>query len=227
MKNMKRDSVSFDQSHAVDDEPNAKLRYQSLLKEYLELQKVYVSRKRKLQAEMQKRETILAEVRFLRRRHKYLLKTRASNMGKVPLHLPNSDIKSNAIEGERSQSALEASPENSGRVLVTNSHLEDEGGEGEQLVPEEEVRFAKKPKNYLIHDKGVGTRKIFWPDKVALKYYVNTFLQHCRIPQIIFIVLKYADKLVSETFGMLTMHCDVSQQDPPVGRSVFNPLYLL
>ncbi|PIN11911.1 hypothetical protein CDL12_15495 [Handroanthus impetiginosus] len=62
--NMKRDSVSFDQSHVADDEANAKVKYQSLLKEYLELQKVFVSKKRKLQAAKQKRETILAEVRY-------------------------------------------------------------------------------------------------------------------------------------------------------------------
>lgn len=38
---MKRASVSFGKSCAVDDELKAKLKYQTLLEEYLALQKVF------------------------------------------------------------------------------------------------------------------------------------------------------------------------------------------
>ncbi|KAG8375424.1 hypothetical protein BUALT_Bualt10G0098600 [Buddleja alternifolia] len=153
-KKMKRGCVSSDHSRAVDD---AKLKYQTLLMEYLDLQKEFVSRKRKLQAAKQKRETISAEIRFLRHRRKYLLKVRAPNT------VPNSDIESNAVEGGRNCSTSEAPPRNIDQVL------KDGDGEGHENGPEKEVRFAKKRKNLLIHDKVVAKRKISWPDQVTLK----------------------------------------------------------
>ncbi|KAI3468357.1 hypothetical protein Pfo_025020 [Paulownia fortunei] len=168
-KKTKRASVSFGQSHAIDDEAKGKLKYQTLLKEYLELQREYVSRKRKLQAAKQKKETILAEVRFLRRKHKYLSKCRAPNEDKVPLHLPNSAIESNALQGGRNHSTSEAAPENLDQVLVSNSLVKNEEAEGNEQEHEEDVRFTKNLKNHLIHDKVVGKRKITWPDQVTLK----------------------------------------------------------
>ncbi|KAK6137139.1 hypothetical protein DH2020_029115 [Rehmannia glutinosa] len=168
-KKTKRASVSVGQSHAFDDEAKAKLKYQNFLKEYLELQKEYVSRKRKLQAAKQKKETILAEVRveqfnllvfrFLRRKRKHLSKSRVSK----------SDIESNISQWERNHSTFEAAPENHYQNLVSNSSVKTEEAEGNVQLHEENVRFTKKVKNRLVLDKRVGKRKICWPDQVTLK----------------------------------------------------------
>ncbi|KAL3844074.1 hypothetical protein ACJIZ3_001477 [Penstemon smallii] len=151
---MKRASVSFNQSDVTVDDAKTKLRYQTFLKEFLELQKENVSRKRKLQAAKLKRETILAEVRFLRRRHNFLSKSSARNLGKDHLHNPNSDILEsiNALEQER------------------NSDQVPKDEEEKQVFEED----AKNPMNFLIRNKGGGggggggesKRKISisWPD---------------------------------------------------------------
>ncbi|KAL0393935.1 UNVERIFIED_CONTAM: hypothetical protein Slati_4359700 [Sesamum latifolium] len=164
-KKMKRASFVLSQSHVTGDEAKAKLKYQTLLKEHLELQKEFVSRKRKLQAAKQKKETILAEVRFLRRRRKCLLKIQSSNIDEVPLHLPNADVESNGLQGKGTHITSEASPEKFDQHLHTNSSVKMEKGK----VNEGEARFTIKLKNHLVHDKGVGKRKISWPDRVTLK----------------------------------------------------------
>ncbi|XVE71272.1 hypothetical protein DITRI_Ditri10aG0137700 [Diplodiscus trichospermus] len=74
---MKRSSLnSHRQYNSVDEEARARLKHQNLLEEYLELQKEFVSMKKKLQTVNQKRETLLAEVRFLRQRYSYLSMTK-------------------------------------------------------------------------------------------------------------------------------------------------------
>ncbi|KAK4435751.1 hypothetical protein Salat_0738600 [Sesamum alatum] len=166
---MKRASFVLSQSHVSGDEAKAKLKYQTLLKEYLELQKEFVSRKRKLQAAKQKKETILAEVRFLRRRRKCLLKTQSPNVDEVPLHLPNADVESNALQGKGTHSTSEASPEKFDQHLLPNSSVKKEKGKVNEQVHEGEARFTIKLKNHLVHEKGVGKRKISWPDRVTLK----------------------------------------------------------
>ncbi|KAL0330198.1 UNVERIFIED_CONTAM: hypothetical protein Sradi_5006500 [Sesamum radiatum] len=161
-KKMKRASFVLSQSHVTGDEAKAKLKYQTLLKEHLELQKEFVSRKRKLQAAKQKKETILAEVRW---RRKCLSRTQSSNIDEVPLHLPNADVESNGFQGKGTHCTPEASPEKFDKNLLLNSSVKMEKGK----VNEGEARFTIKLKNHLVHDKGVGKRKISWPDRVTLK----------------------------------------------------------
>ncbi|EYU21998.1 hypothetical protein ABFS82_01G035000 [Erythranthe guttata] len=141
-KKTKRASVSFDQPRTiVDDDAKAKIKYQTLLTEYLELQKAFVSSKRKLQAAKQKRETVLSEVRFLRRKRKYLSKTR------------NEDA-----------------PENFDQAIVScSSSKNEEAHENKPVNEEKNIRLTKKPKNRIIHEKGTGKRKISWPDQVTLQ----------------------------------------------------------
>ncbi|GFQ04366.1 hypothetical protein PHJA_002580500 [Phtheirospermum japonicum] len=156
-KKAKRGSVNFSQFNDVDDEAKAKFKYQTLLEEHLELQKEFVSRKKKLQAAKEKKETILAEVRFLRRRLKYLSKSR----------VPKSDLESNALQGERNHSISEAAQQNLDHV--SNINVKNDMAEGNVRVHEDDVRFTKKLKNHLIVDKSVGKQKISWPDQVSLR----------------------------------------------------------
>ncbi|KAG6387905.1 hypothetical protein SASPL_153100 [Salvia splendens] len=153
---MKRASVNFDQSHSASDEAKDKLKYQTLLREYLDLQKVFVSKKRKLQAAKQKREVVFAEVRFLRRKHKYLLKRQA----------PNTDKETNALQGGGNPI-----PSTIDQPLLSNSLRRDgKAQEGKGHVYQEDVRCKKRKKNPSTQDKAEGEQKICWPDQVTPKF---------------------------------------------------------
>ncbi|KZV31670.1 hypothetical protein F511_00474 [Dorcoceras hygrometricum] len=152
---LKTDSVSagFDQSHAVDDGAMARLKYQTLVGEFLELQKDFVSRKRKLNAAERKRYTILAEVRFLRRRRDELLQTQVSCTKKDPVYLSNSYLESKALKVETSFDGPEAMPENSNRFSSQIRIMKTQ-----RDVQDNEVHL--KPMNSIIHHKTLGKRKI-------------------------------------------------------------------
>ncbi|KAK9280177.1 hypothetical protein L1049_013864 [Liquidambar formosana] len=171
---MKRVSVDSHQSCRVDEEARVRMKHQSLLQDYLELQKDFVSKKRKLQIAKQKRETILAEVRFLRRRQTYLLKIKSAKLEPEQdiLQQKKSDIQRKMHIKERKYSAREAALKNLPPVLdsevILDGGEEEEGGRKEQEVWEPQ-RVEKKPKNCLINDKRVGKKKISWQDQVALK----------------------------------------------------------
>lgn len=166
---MKRASLDFHQSHTVDEEAKAKLKHQRLANEFLELQKEFVLKKRKLKAAKQKRDTFFSEVRFLRRRQKYLYKIKHSNKGKDLLLFPNSDEEIDVSEGERNLSVYEAAPGKSDSVLVSNSHMKSEEDGGQHQVLERELRFANEPKNGLLRGKAVEKRKISRHDQFTLQ----------------------------------------------------------
>ncbi|KAJ9557831.1 hypothetical protein OSB04_012445 [Centaurea solstitialis] len=63
---------------AYDSSSRARFKHQTLLQDYLELQQETEAARNKLEAMKQKKQTLEAEVRFLRRRHKFLLKTKSS-----------------------------------------------------------------------------------------------------------------------------------------------------
>ncbi|KAF5456828.1 hypothetical protein F2P56_026264 [Juglans regia] len=86
--------VSMDpyQSRPINEEARVNLKYQILLQEYLELQKEFISKKRRLQNATVNRETLLAEVRFLRKKHKYLLKVQSPKGEQEFVQRKNSDI---------------------------------------------------------------------------------------------------------------------------------------
>lgn len=153
---LKRDSASvgFDQSLGVDIGAVAKLKYETLVGEFLELQKDFVSRKRKLHAAKQKRETVLAEVRFLRQRRNDLLQNQAFYTEEDPIHLSNSYKKNKALKGDITFDGLEAMPENFNRFLLSDSHYGETEG-----VRENEV-LGLKPMNSVIHQKTTGKRKV-------------------------------------------------------------------
>ncbi|KAM7459582.1 hypothetical protein LguiA_036576 [Lonicera macranthoides] len=176
---MKRASFDFHQSD----------KHQTLLQEYLELQKEFVSKKRKLQTAKQNRDNLMAEIRFLRGRRKYLLKIQSPELEPVKnvVHQQNSDIQRKIQEKGKKYSGYEAALGNPYPVLVPHSTLRDNErkGEGEredQLV-REAFRVEKKPmgysiddrkikkssKSYLIDEKRIGKKKISWQDPVILK----------------------------------------------------------
>ncbi|CAA3019782.1 Hypothetical predicted protein [Olea europaea subsp. europaea] len=167
---MKRVSSDFHQFHTVNDEAKAKLKYQTLANEFLELQKEFVSKKRKLKAAKQKRDTFFAEVRFLRQRQKYLYRIKHSNKGEDLLRLPNSDEEINIAEGERNLSAYEAAPGKS------NSKTEEVGGQNQVL--EKERRFASRLKNGLIHGKAVDERKISRHDQFTFQIQEGSYVMN-------------------------------------------------
>ncbi|KAK9947220.1 hypothetical protein M0R45_012652 [Rubus argutus] len=68
---MKR--VAVNSAQPVDEEAKLKFRHQRLVQDHLDLQKEVVSNKNKLEAAKQKRDILLAEIRFLRRRQRHLL----------------------------------------------------------------------------------------------------------------------------------------------------------
>ncbi|GMY35607.1 ribosomal RNA small subunit methyltransferase G [Fagus crenata] len=73
MKKMKG-VVAMDASlYAVSEDPRTRFRHQSLLQDFEELQKESEVMKKKLQMMKQKKLTLSAEVRFLRKRYKYLI----------------------------------------------------------------------------------------------------------------------------------------------------------
>ncbi|KAI3715028.1 hypothetical protein L6452_21993 [Arctium lappa] len=67
--------VAYDSSSHMD--ARARFKHQTLLQDYLELQQETEAARNKLEAMKQKKQTLEAEVRFLRRRHKFLLKTKS------------------------------------------------------------------------------------------------------------------------------------------------------
>lgn len=84
-------------------------KYQNLLQDYLELQKEFVGKKKKLKSTTGKRNTLLAEVSFLRRRHKQLLKAKSVTplaLDYDPVFLPNSDSKGKNVASNRDHTAL-------------------------------------------------------------------------------------------------------------------------
>ncbi|XP_027330182.1 uncharacterized protein LOC113846295 [Abrus precatorius] len=66
--------VTMDPPYGVYKDQRTRLRHQSLLQDYEDLQKDTEAMRRKLQATKQKKLLLSAEVRFLRQRYKYLLK---------------------------------------------------------------------------------------------------------------------------------------------------------
>ncbi|OVA01339.1 hypothetical protein BVC80_1797g22 [Macleaya cordata] len=184
MLKKKMKGVSIDSSpYAFDEETRTRFKHQSLMQDFHELQKETEAMKKKLHKEKQKKFTLLAEVRFLRRRYKFLMKNQSP---KTPL-LERDLARQQAPEMHREALRMpKPSP-----VLDLNQISNGEEEAGEFQVHEEPLRMEKKPKNYLIRrgdeqqqpsdvnlsvcreivngPNRSGKRKISWQDQVALK----------------------------------------------------------
>ncbi|KAD6794976.1 hypothetical protein E3N88_05872 [Mikania micrantha] len=83
----KMKGVAFDSSsHVSYEDIRARFKHQTLLQDYLELQQETEAARNKLEAMKQKKHTLEAEVRFLRRRHRFLMKTRSSTSQQLKLY---------------------------------------------------------------------------------------------------------------------------------------------
>lgn len=166
---MKRVSMDSHQSRPIDG-GRVKVKYQNLLQDYLELQKEFVSKKKKAQTVKLYRENLLAEVQFLRQRHRHLLKLQ-SPKGKAEFaQQQNSDIGIQLLANEIDNNVNEAVLKHPSPVLAMTPILNDE----QELKRKEDIvweplRVGKKPKNCMINDKRVGKKKISLQDQVALK----------------------------------------------------------
>ncbi|KAK9060668.1 hypothetical protein SSX86_021375 [Deinandra increscens subsp. villosa] len=75
----KMKGVAFNPSpHVSYEDVRARFKHQTLLQDYLELQQETKAARNQLVTMKQKKQTLEADVRFLRRRHKFLLKTKSS-----------------------------------------------------------------------------------------------------------------------------------------------------
>lgn len=108
-KKMKR-MVMESSPHAVYEDAKSRFKHQSLLQDFHELQKETEAMKKKLQSVNQNKLTLLAEVRFLRRRYKYLLKNMAPKTPPEPeLKQPqNSATQLKNITREKNHSGKQA-----------------------------------------------------------------------------------------------------------------------
>lgn len=108
-KKMKR-MVMESSPHAVYEDAKSRFKHQSLLQDFHELQKETEAMKKKLLSVNQNKLTLLAEVRFLRRRYKYLLKNMAPKTPPEPeLKQPqNSATQLKNITREKNHSGKQA-----------------------------------------------------------------------------------------------------------------------
>ncbi|KAK1417156.1 hypothetical protein QVD17_26279 [Tagetes erecta] len=87
MMSNKMKGVAFDSSsHGSFEDVRARFKHQTLVQDYLELQQETEAARNKLEAMKQKKHTLEAEVRFLRRRHRFLMRTNSSAPQQVKLH---------------------------------------------------------------------------------------------------------------------------------------------
>lgn len=153
---------------AVDEVTKIREKHQSLLQDYLVLQKECVSKKRKLKESKERKETLLHEIRFLRRRRNLLLKMQSQN----------TEQQQDFIQSQNTHAKYEVGP--SGRYASTsepalqNSQLAIGSIWNSASVAKEEVGFpsvklGKKPKDLFNNGKRAEKRKISWQDQVALK----------------------------------------------------------
>lgn len=155
--------MNLQEFNGVDEEANqARLKHQALLREYLQLQKEFVSKKRKLQTAKQKRDNLVTIVKFLRRKRRNLL-----NCQRMATELGSNLVDSQNVDAER------AMHEEEGKHATSETAVRyEEGmggcGLGEQVV-REASRTEKIPRKYFIDDKGLGKKKISWHDQLTVK----------------------------------------------------------
>ncbi|KAK3211085.1 hypothetical protein Dsin_015791 [Dipteronia sinensis] len=163
MKKMKR--VAANSHHA---EASARSKKQRLLEDYLELQKDFVSKKKKLQITKQKKEILLAEVRFLRRKHKsFRMQSEVHEHEQDLVGPQKSYARSKLLPKNRSDSVLKSpSPAPDFKPVMGNEEQDVRKKEEANLNP---PRVEKNPKNCLFNKKRVGKKKTPWQDPVALQ----------------------------------------------------------
>ncbi|KAF4373179.1 hypothetical protein CsatB_008535 [Cannabis sativa] len=154
---MKRVSVNSRQSQLQKDEAVINLRHQCLLQDYLELQKEFVSKKKKLKVVTETRDTLLAEVRFLRQRLTYLQNVQSPKITQTVENqnshkLSAKKLKYNVNEAVQQHSHTSILDSNPISGLVENIVG---GMEKETNFQDLKLKLLKKPKDWLINSQRV------------------------------------------------------------------------
>ncbi|KAL9660524.1 hypothetical protein QQ045_025339 [Rhodiola kirilowii] len=156
-----------------DAESMARIRrHQNLLQEYFDLEKELEMKKIRYESLKQQRAILMAEVRFLRRRHQLLLKIQAANQKLDDYHRPQS---SNIIQVQESSQVQASEPHFGKTYLTTDLHpilagVLKEGG-SLQPLPASSLTPSKKGKTCSINEKGMmmKKKKISWQDQEPVK----------------------------------------------------------
>ncbi|XP_043696393.1 uncharacterized protein LOC122646848 [Telopea speciosissima] len=119
LKKMKRVAMDSSPSYMVEEDARARFKHQSLMQDYQELLKDTEALNSQLQRTKQKRSTLKAEVRFLRRRYKHLVavQTPSTQAEPDPPRLVNPEIRGEPLSEKRNYRSKEA-------LLPNNSVLE-------------------------------------------------------------------------------------------------------
>uniref|UniRef100_A0A5B7AVY3 Uncharacterized protein n=1 Tax=Davidia involucrata TaxID=16924 RepID=A0A5B7AVY3_DAVIN len=115
--------VALDSSpYGVYEDAKTRFKHQTLMQDYQELQKEAEAKRNKLETMKQRKSTLLAEVRFLRRRYKYLLKNKSPkpHQKREFIQPQNLETQSKNIMKERIHSKKEATLQNSVPVFDIN-----------------------------------------------------------------------------------------------------------
>ncbi|GAV84285.1 hypothetical protein CFOL_v3_27729 [Cephalotus follicularis] len=166
---MKRVAADSNQSNPVTEDARVRIRHQSLLQDYLELQKEFVLNNKKLQTTYEKKDVLVGEVRFLRQRHRYLLDLRSQELEPEQdfgqPKIKDMQLAKDSVCGANGTVLKKLSPvAHSDPVLSAKGNL----GMKEEVVLDP-YRVNKKPKNCLINGKRIKKKKISWQDQLALK----------------------------------------------------------
>ncbi|XP_058067689.1 uncharacterized protein LOC131217025 [Magnolia sinica] len=182
--------VDSSPSYAVDEEAKARRKHQILMQDFDELEKETESTKKRLLVAKQKKLILSAEVRFLRRRYKYLMKNPLQKTPSEQIVQPqNPKLQIESTARERNFKAKEAAARSQSPVLDLNQISVPEAEEtGEFQVVWEPLRVEKKLKRPSIERDAMGSdmkklicrdigngsnrtgkRKISWQDQVALR----------------------------------------------------------
>ncbi|KAJ4951243.1 hypothetical protein NE237_028075 [Protea cynaroides] len=165
LKKMKRVAKDSSPSYMVDEEARARFKHQSLMQDYQELLNDTEAIRSRLQRAKQKRSTLKAEVRFLRRRYKHLVVVQSSSTQAEPHppRLTNSEIRgeplaersyrekqailpNHSVSEKRSYRAKESQLPNHSVFDLNQVSRGEDDEEFHVLAP---VGMEKLPKNYL------------------------------------------------------------------------------
>ncbi|MBA0846282.1 hypothetical protein Goarm_023240 [Gossypium armourianum] len=151
-------------NNSVDEEARARLKHQSLLQEFLELQKEFVSKKKKLETVNQMRGCLLNEVRYS---YLSMVKSREYGLQKDSVQSQNSYLQTKMVKNFGINVSVERRL-NSLPDLDPNV-VHEEGSGRSQVDVQAVSRKGKKSQNRLMNGKRVGKKKLSWQVQVAFK----------------------------------------------------------
>lgn len=153
MKKMKGVAASMEYSpYAMYEDPRTRFKHQSLMQDFQDLHKETETMRKKLQTMKEQKLTLLAEVRFLKRRHKHLMQSQSSKTlgGRSFVQPQNMGIRGKSNIKEKKS----AGKEHTLRRLATGFDLNQKG----KTYSEKETTFTHPS---LMFDLNQNQQKIF------------------------------------------------------------------